>query len=76
MNKIETDWESLHQNEQMLAVMGKDMTMTDFWQSGEDRYSQMTFPLISNYRSDIENMVVLDIGWWPRTNTTSFCYKG
>ena len=47
MNKIETDWESLHQNEQMLAVMGKDMTMTDFWQSGEDRYSQMTFPLIS-----------------------------
>lgn len=65
MKRIETDWESRHQNEQMLAVMGKDMELSEFWQSGEDRYNQMTFPLISHYRTDIENMVVLDIGCGP-----------
>ena len=64
-NRIEDDWESRHQTEQMKAVMGKEMNMEEFWRSGEARYSEMIQPLFSTYRTDIENMVVLEIGCGP-----------
>lgn len=63
--QIEDDWENRHQTEQMKAVMGKEMGMDEFWQSGEVRYLKTIQPLFSIYRNDIENMVVLEIGCGP-----------
>lgn len=60
---MEKDWEFSHRTEQMAAVMGKDMSMSDFWLSGEDRFTNMTSLFLGE--KDISMFTCLDIGCGP-----------
>ena len=60
---MEEDWEYSHKNEQMSAVMGKDMSLDDFWNSGEDRFINMTSRFLGE--TDVSTFTCLDIGCGP-----------
>lgn len=59
------DWDKLHDKEQVKAVIGKEMTKDDFWESGAKQYNTRIYPAICSYIDNLHDKTVLEIGCGP-----------
>lgn len=60
------DWDALHSNEQVKAVIGKEMTPEAFWESGQEQYRARIYPYLEKYLDGgTRDKAVLEIGCGP-----------
>lgn len=66
-NFIEEDWERMHRVEMVKSVIGKEMDMNEFWESGHLRFINTTVPLVRKYFpiEEISQKTFLEIGCGP-----------